>query len=149
MGKAAIAAQQKISKLDLEIAEHDNAVSDLNTQRLEIEQKRASLLGARCDLLSTTIFSDLEKLLISYLKVQETYKAFRGKIIEFGEHKPTLYERAKTEGKHDFWLVVADGCLKPGDMRDYDFGSFMKKLLLLTRDMTNKEDFPFPGLKGN
>ena len=141
-----VAAQQKISQLDAEIAEHNQVVDGLNSQRVEIEKKRSLLLNERCALLSTTIFDDLGKLILSYLKVQEQYFLLRDKIIELGDFKPSLYEQAATSGKHDFFLVVSDGCLKTSFIRDSDFNSFMKQLLTLSRELKKREDFPFPAL---
>ena len=144
MGKESVFDQ--IQQLDLLREKRGDTIRELNSQKADEEKELAKLESARCDLLSTIIFSDLHKLIVAYLKVQETYKAFRDKIVEYGDHKPSLFERAKTDSKHDFWLVVADGCLKPGDIRDSDFGSFMKKVLSLTKDLAKKEGFPFPGL---
>ena len=142
MGKDKVEAE--IFELDSQLSEQEDAIRELDNQKLEVVKQKKELLNTRCDLLSGVIFKDTHKFILECLSLRKRYALLQEKITEFGEHKPSLYEFSKDQKKDAFWLSVSDAFLRQGKLGGRSLGTFINDLCSLNETLKNS---PYPDLR--
>jgi hypothetical protein len=133
--------QDKIQKLDEQVAKRLDAIRELDEERQKFENERVELINQQSDLLADIIFKDIDRAIKAYLSLQEGFKKVKEKVAVLAGKDPAWHTKAEEKGLHPLFTTIGERFLKTADLPTLSLATFLSNVTEFDNAFGDKKNY--------